>query len=242
MKQLITIGSWGLLLLALGGLYMQHRRVAQLEAKLASVAEKRSISGEIADEVAGLAARVGRLERIVSFRPPTPASPSAAAPTAATSPPVAAPTAAAGEVHQLREDVDALLTGEATSTEQGKARLRELIAETQQQQMIERMTRRDERLLQRLTENARLNSRQRDDLNKALEEERTQRRELLAKARAGSGNFEEMRPALQALRAQTDQKAKAILDAEQYNQYTSSRQNRGPRERGGANPAGTTNP
>lgn len=147
----------------------------------------------------------------------------------------AAPSRAGAEVQQLREDVDALLTGEATATEQGKARLRALIAETQQQQGIERQQRRDERLLQRLSEGANLNARQRDELGQALTAERAQRQDILAKARAeAGGSFESVRPALQALRTKTDEKARQILDAEQYKQYTASRSfGRGSQRPGG---------
>jgi len=228
MKPLLWVGSWVLALSALAGLYFQHQRILRLEARLAELRDS-GPSSSASDELAALTARVGQLERTVTWRAaapqPAPQAPAAAAP--------AAPANTSAEVQQLREDVDALLTGEATATEQGKARLRALIAETQQQQWAERQAQRDERILQQLTENARLSSRQREDLGKTLEAERTQRRNLLANARSGQGNFEDVRPALQALRAQTDQKAREILDAEQYSQYTASRAaGRGPRERG----------
>jgi hypothetical protein len=223
---------------ALVGLFSQHRRITRLEARLA--ASQASPAADSSEEVAGLAARLGRLERIVAFRPATaPAAPTATAPTAAA--PTAAP--APPELQQLREDVDALLTGEATSTEQGKARLRALIAETQQQQWNERQARRDERLLQQLSEVAHLQGRQREELGKALESERTQRRELLERARGSGGDFADLRPALQALREKTDQKARELLDAEQFNQYTSSRASGRGRERGGPrNGDNPTNP
>ena len=69
-----------------------------------------------------------------------------------------------------------------------------------------------------------------------LDAERAQRATLLAGARGGQRSMEELRPAMQALRADTEQKAKAILDAEQLAQFTAARTpGRGPR--GGANPA-----
>jgi hypothetical protein len=228
MKPIALIASWVLTLLALVGLYTQHRRVSRLEARLAAPREG-GAAQETADEVAGLAARLGRLERIVAFRPATPSAAPAANAAAAPAAP-AAPTAP--ELHQLREDVDALLTGEATNTEQGKARLRALIAETQQQQWNERQTRRDERILQQLTDAAHLTNRQREDLGKIMEEERTQRRALLESARNGGGDFQELRPAMRALREKADQKARELLDANQFNQYNATRSSgRGQRDR-----------
>lgn len=215
MNQLAWIGPSLLALVALGGNFMQQRRITSLEARVAAVAAA-SEKGAGDEATVLMLARIERLERQSTWR--------SATPTAAPSAPAgaAAPAAAPQDVHQLREDVDALLTGEAVSTEQGKARLRALIAETQQAQWAERQQRRDERILTRLTEAAHLNSRQVDDLTKAMADERTQRQALLGNGR-GDGNPDELRPALQALRAQTDQKARAILDAEQYKQYEASR-------------------
>jgi hypothetical protein len=180
-----------------------------------------------------------RLERLMAWRAAAPAGSAAAAPSAPTA--AAAPPAGAPEFQQLREAVDALLTGEATATEQGKARLRALIAETQQQQWNERMAQRDDRILNRLTETARLTPRQREDLGKVLSAERDQRRALMASARSGQGSMESLRPALTALREQTDQKARAILDAEQMTQFTATR-SRGPRNGGGGNGGGGQRP
>lgn len=237
MKPIALIVSWVLTLGAFVGLYTQHRRINKLEARLAAPRDS-SAAQETADEVAGLSARLGRLERIVAFRPATPA-PTAAAPGAPAAP--AAPVAPSSpEMTQLREDVDALLTGEATNTEQGRARLRALIAETQQQQWSERQVRRDERILQQLTDAAHLNSSQRDNLAKIMEEERNQRRALLESARNGGGNGQDMRPAMRALREKSDQKVREILDANQFNQYTQTRTaGRGPRgdRNGGDSPA-----
>lgn len=240
MKPIALIVSWVLTLGAFVGLYTQHRRVSKLEARLAAPRDN-SAQQETADEVAGISARVGRLERIVAFRPATPA-PTAAAPGAPAAP--AAPAAPSSpEMAQLREDVDALLTGEATNTEQGKARLRALINETQQQQWRERQVRRDERIVQQLTDSAHLNSRQRDDLTKIMEEERNQRRTLLENARNGGGDVQDMRPAMRALREKSDQKVREILDANQFNQYTQTRgSGRGQRGGGGGGGGGGDNP
>lgn len=234
MKQLTWIAPSALALLSLVGVYAQQRRVADLETRL-QAPPSAVPAGATAAAFAALSARVARLEQEASRQANPPAPRSAAAVAAAPTP----AGAVAPEVRQLREDVDALLIGEASATEQGKARLRALLAETQQQQWAERGVRRDERILAQLTETANLSARQREDLRLALEAERTQRSELLSRARSGPGGAPFDGAALQALRAQTDQRARAILDAEQYAKYAASRSfGRGGRERGGgADPA-----
>ncbi|MFO0577351.1 MAG: hypothetical protein U1A78_25375 [Polyangia bacterium] len=235
MKLLFSLGPWVLSALAIGGFALQERRVTQLERRVYALRESPAEAPPHGDLTA-LAARVDRLEKTESWRAATP-PPAAGAPPSATATATApGPGHGPGELQQLREDVDALLTGEATATEQGKARLRALIAETQQQQWSERQQSRDARILQRLGETARLTPRQHDDLAKVLDAERAQRATLMASARGGQRSMDELRPALQALRADTEQKAKAILDPEQLAQFTAARApGRGPR--GGANPA-----
>lgn len=222
---------------ALGGVVVQHRHIAALEAR---AAQPQDSADDASAELATLTARVAQLERQRPVRlAPAPAAPAESPPAAGAAVPAAANLAA--EVRQLREDVDALLTGEATATEQGQSRLRALIADTQQRQWAEREDRRDARILQQLTDEAHLNQSQRDELGKALEAERTQRRTLLAGARSaeGQGRPEELRSALQALRTQTDEKARSLLSAEQFTKYESSRTfGRGPRGGGGGGGGG----
>lgn len=215
---------------ALGGLMVQHRHIARLEARVSAPSES---PDDTAAELATLTARVAQLERSRARAIALPTAPPAAAPAAGGPPPVV-PGNLVAEVQQLRQDVDALLTGEATSTEQGQARLRSLIADTQQRQWAEREERRDARIVQQLADDAHLSQAQRDDLGRAFEAERTQRRALLAGVRQGEGRSEELRSSLQALRAQTDQKARALLSADQYTKYEATRtQGRGPRGGGG---------
>ncbi len=237
MKQLTWLVPTVLSVVALGGVVVEQRRSANLEARMAA---PHDTSDEAAAEFATLAARIARLERLSSLRvavAPLPAP--TEAPAAGGGAPI--PAAVAAELRQLREDVNALLTGEATATEQGQARLRSLIADTQQRQMAEREERRDARVLEQLTADAHLSQAQRDDLGKALQAERTQRRTLLATARTGQGRPDELRPSLQALRAQTDQSARSLLSAEQFSKYEASRSfGRGPRGGGGGN-GGTEN-
>lgn len=232
MKQLAWLVPSALSVTALGGVVVQHRHTAALEARVSAPHET---PDDVAAEIATLTARVAQLERLRSVRVAPAPAPAESPPAGGAAVPV--PATLAAEVRQLREDVDALLTGEATATEQGQARLRSLIADTQQRQWAEREERRDARILQQLTDDAHLNQSQRDELAKALEAERTQRRTLLAGARSGEGQGrpEELRSTLQALRAQTDQKARSLLSAEQYTKYESSRSfGRGPRGGGGA--------
>lgn len=232
MNQLAWIIPSVLSVAALGGVVVQSRHITALEARVAAPQEA---PDDTSAELATLTARVAQLERQRAVRVvAAPSAPAESPPAGAAAAPV--PTNVAAELKQLREDVDALLTGEATATEQGQARLRAVIADTQQRQWAEREEHRDQRILQQLTDEAHLNQGQRDDLAKALEAERTQRRTLLAGARSGDGQGrpEDVRSALQALRAQTDQRARSLLSAEQYTKYEASRTfGRGPRGGGG---------
>lgn len=236
MKQLAWIVPSVLSVAALGGIAVQHRHIAALEARVSAPQDS---PDDATAELATLTARIAQLERQRAVRfVQAPSAPTESPPAGGAAAP--APASLAAEVRQLREDVDALLTGEATATEQGQSRLRTLIADTQQRQWAEREERRDTRILQQLADEARLNQSQRDELGKALEAERTQRRTLLAGVRSGEGQGrpEELRSALQALRTQTDQKARALLSAEQFAKYESSRTfGRGPRG-GGAGGGG----
>lgn len=224
MKLLGWIGPSLLAALALTSSYMQQRRIASLEAQLAELQAAQRAAGQ--DDSAALVGRVERLEKQLAWQASRPVvagtAPAAAAPGAATAP-VIVQGANPGQVQQLREDVDALLTGEAISTEQGKARLRELISDAQRAQWAERQVQRDERIVSRLAESAHLSARQREDLTRALADERNGRNALIGGGRGGPGQPEEVRTQLQTLRAQTDQKMRSILDAEQYKQYEASR-------------------
>lgn len=223
MNYLSWIAPSVLAALALTGSYVQQRRITSLETQITELQTAQRGRGN--DESAALAQRLERLEKQLAWQASRPvvagtAPEPAAAPGAA---PVVVQGANPGQVQQLREDVDALLTGEAVSTDQGKARLRELISETQRAQWAERQVQRDERIVNRLAESAHLSARQREDVTRALADERTQRNALVGGGRGGQGQPEEVRSQMQALRAQTDQKMRTILDAEQYKQYEASR-------------------
>ncbi len=238
MNQLTWLIPSVLSVVALGGVGVQQRRIATLEARIAAPHDN---ADDVSAELLTLSARVAQVERasasasamrVVAAPAPAevPAAPGAAP---------AAPATLVAEVRQLREDVNALLTGEATATEQGQARLRSLIADTQQNQWREREVRRDERVLQQLTQDAHLSPSQHDDVAKALEAERTQRQTLMANARAGQGRPEDLRTAMQALREQTNQRVRSLLSAEQYPKYEATRTfGRGPRGGGPGGPGG----
>jgi hypothetical protein len=234
MNQLTWLIPSVLSVVALGGVGVQQRRIVTLEARIAAPHDN---SDDVSAELATLTARIAQVERTAASVPRVVTAPAPVEAPVANGAAPAAPATLVAEVRQLREDVNALLTGEATATEQGQARLRSLIADTQQNQWREREVRRDERVLQQLTQDARLSPAQHDDLAKALEAERTQRQTLMANTRAGQGRPEDMRTAMQALREQTNQKARALLSAEQYTKYEASRSfGRGPR--GGGGPGG----
>ena len=201
--------------LALGVVGVQQWRIHDLQARLSASALRDPADPAEVAEITRLRARVDRLEH-----PPRAAE---VAPTA----PVAAGSAAIGTtapaVDAVRRDPDALLLGEAPRTPEGKARLRALVDEAQREQLREREQQRDERVLGRIAEEGRLTSRQRDDLSQALSIERTQRRALIDSARASLTGFDHLRPLLEALRAETDRKAKELLDADQYAAYAQGR-------------------
>lgn len=245
MNHFVWLGPSLLALVSLSGNFVQQRRIASLEERVELLAAQRA--GRAAEDEAGLGARVDKLEKQLAWRVTPTVGPATAATAATAAPGAPANTA---QVQQLREDVDALLTGEATATEQGKARLRELIADTQKQQWAERQERRDERIVTRLAESARLSPQQREQLTQALADERGRRATLLGSVRTGGGPLlgqpEDVRAQLQALRAETDQKLRTVLDAEQYKQYEAARSFgrglRGGRDTEGGTAAGPTNP
>jgi len=136
-------------------------------------------------------------------------------------------------VANLREDVDALLTGEAVGTEQGRKQLHQIVRKVQEQVWQERrqqwQTMRDEMRRQRvktLAKEAGLNANQVERLNTLLDDERSQRRALRQGARSGQVPFAQVMEQMRTLRQTTDQKAKELLDSRQYAEYEKMRQER----------------
>jgi len=138
----------------------------------------------------------------------------------------------------LREDVDALLTGEALETDQGRKRLHEVIRQAQEeawqqrrQQWRQWRQQAQRGRLEELGEKARLNAAQVEQIGGMIEGERTQRRALVDQMRRGDKSFEQGRAELRALRQQTDQKVRELVDPAQYQAYEKMRAERrgGPR-------------
>ena len=141
-------------------------------------------------------------------------------------------------VSDLREDVDALLTGEAVSTEQGRKRLHDIVRKVQEDAREDRRQRwrtmRDEMRRSRLKTLAKktgMSANQVERLNTLMDDERTQRRALMLAARDGQRPFPEAMEQIRALRQGTDTKAKEMLDSKQYEAYENMRQERRGRHR-----------
>jgi len=164
--------------------------------------------------LANLVRRVEALERAprtVAARPGEPAAP-------------ADPEQRRKELEALRSDVDALLTGEALGTEEGRKRFKELVREAQDEvfseRTRERVTAREEERAVRLKkffEEARLSQTQQQDLSKLLDEEAAKRRTLQGQ------RTPQTREEMAQLRKQTDDAARRLLDNEQAKQYDQMR-------------------
>jgi len=150
----------------------------------------------------------------------------------------------------LRSDVDALLTGgDPTQNEVGRARLKDIVRSMQDEvfsdRAHDRMARHEQGRAERLkkfTSDARLDSRQEQELNRLLNDEAKKREESMQARRDGRGGQggPSMREQNRAMREQTDAAAKSILSPNQYEQYQSMRsEDRGfGRDRGGGDRRG----
>ena len=180
-------------------------------------------------ELTRLMRRVEALERAGVARPGEPAA-------------AMTTEAQAKQLQALRGDVDALLTGEPTQTEEGRKRLKEVVrsiqdevfADRAQERAAQREQGRAERF-KKLIEEARLSSTQAQDLTRLLDDEAAQRRALMeARRSAGGGAAAGRRDQLRTLRQRTDEGAKSLLSEEQYGQYQAMREE----ERGGSHDRG----
>jgi hypothetical protein len=139
-------------------------------------------------------------------------------------------------VADLREDVDALLTGEAVNTEKGRKQLHQIVRQVQEQVWQERRERwqtmrkeMQQARIKELAKKAGLSANQVERLGTLLDDERTRRRTLRRSVRDGQLPFAQVRGQMRALRQTTDQKAKEILDSRQYTEYEKMRkERRGP--------------
>lgn len=136
-------------------------------------------------------------------------------------------------VADLREDVDALLTGEVLGTAQGRKQLHQVVRQVQEEAWEERrqqwQSMRDEMRRARvdaLAKETNMSPRQLEQLNELLDAERTQRRALRRGAREGQLPFGQVMEQVRAMRQATDQKVRELLDEKQYGAYEKMREER----------------
>lgn len=123
----------------------------------------------------------------------------------------------------LRQDVDALLTGEALATDAGRGRLKEVVrllqdeiaSERRKERAAAREVARQERL-QQFFQEAQLSAGQEHDLTRALDEETQKRNALVAEGREGRRPREEVQKLTRQLRDLTQEQAKRILRTDQF--------------------------
>jgi predicted ATP-binding protein involved in virulence len=145
-----------------------------------------------------------------------------------------APAGSAAQVNDLREDVDALLTGEALNTDQGRKQLHQIVRQVQEELHQERREQwrkmRDQMhkdRLNRLAKEAGLSTNQVERLSSLMDGERTQRRTLMRAARRGEIPFSQVRDGMRTLRQTTDQQAREFLSSSQYTAFEKMRQEGG---------------
>jgi hypothetical protein len=138
------------------------------------------------------------------------------------------------ELQGLRDDVDAVLTGEALDTEEGRKRLHELVKKAQKQSRERSRSERRKRWkkvfdflvgeqLQKLAEDADLSQDQQDKLKKLINEEFERSRALRRAFRRGDKTAEEMITQSRKIRDEVDQKVKNMLSSSQYEKYQEQR-------------------
>jgi len=149
---------------------------------------------------------------------------------------VPVPGKVVGRLTNLREDVDALLTGEALKTAAGRKRLHELVRQAQQQARQERRERwrkaREELFKERLDRFAKevnLSGAQKEQLRQLLDGYRQKRRAMWQAASRGEKSYADAIRGRRALRKQIDQQVQQMLTADQYKRYKESFGRRGRR-------------
>ncbi|MEQ8280018.1 MAG: hypothetical protein RMA76_42745 [Deltaproteobacteria bacterium] len=133
----------------------------------------------------------------------------------------------AKEIETLREDVDAVLAYQPLDTEAGRKRLETIVRGVQDdvfrergKQMRERFERREDERFQSFVEDHSLDSSQTQVLRQAIDAER-EKLHALFEREAGDGppDFDKIRPALEAARDATKQRAAEVLDATQLEAF-----------------------
>lgn len=217
---------------ALALVLMQRRTIERLDQALSrrdhAPAAGPSGSSASEDDLASLEQRVAALEQTIArvFRMVL------AADQRAPEREMPAPGGAQA-VAALREDVDALLTGEAVNTVKGREQLHQIVRQVQDELWQERRQQwtamRDEMRRSRVAElakEANLSPVQVEQLNGLLEEEQSQRQALRRAIHEGKVDFAQVRAQMRSLRRATDDKAKSLLDSRQYPAYEKMREER----------------
>ncbi|RKH12490.1 hypothetical protein D7Y13_24905 [Corallococcus praedator] len=162
-----------------------------------------------------------------------------------------APAGLEAEVAKLREEVRAVMVGEALNSESGKQSLKEILRTVQDeqrteqrqqwQQQIDQMrtqadAERSERLKTFITD-ARLSYSQEQELTRQLQAEDAKRQALMSSGGNGQPR-QDVRRQMRELRTQTDQEMQKVLSADQQAKYLEMRREdsapRGGGPRGGA--------
>lgn len=136
-------------------------------------------------------------------------------------------------VDTIREDVDALLTGEALNTRKGRKQLYRIVRRAQQEAWAERRRHwrqfRSEMFKQRMkkfADGAGLTERQYQDVMDTLNQARTKRRALFREVREGRKTHAQAVEERGRQRKETDKKLKSVMDQKQYEQYRKMRSRR----------------
>lgn len=142
-------------------------------------------------------------------------------------------------VANLRDDVDALLTGEALDTADGRKRLHKIVRQAQQKAHAERRQRRQafhrqmiEHRMKEFADSTGVSERQAQEAMGILDQLREQRRSLFDAMRQGQKTYGETMTELRNARKEAEQKLGGILDEQQLDQFKQTFLSRG-RGRGG---------
>jgi len=154
------------------------------------------------------------------------------------------PWGADGEVYESdeaavrREDLDSLLTGDDVESEQTRDKLRNIIREEQraafQEHREERWKRRQDHQdaeLRSFADRTDISDSQLDEMMTFIGQERGQVRSLFDAARAGELDYHDARDSARALRDQTHEQMRDVLDEEQFVAYTEFREEQRNRRR-----------
>ena len=215
----------------------QGGRISDLEETLAAreapvpvaPTDRTAFLGDDDSLLRSLQGRVSRLEAELVVRRPR--GPAEATPVVETVP-GEAPSEEA--VSAIREQVDALMVGEVLETEEGRARLKELMKETRSQERQERMERWQENRKEeareevaRFAEEHDLSNQQAQDVTRMMDTEMAAMSELFRTAREGDRSHREIRTEVRQIRDSTDLQVQDMLNEDQFVGYQAMRDEMG---------------